>query len=112
MGKIKGVRITLIEKVEVGKDPFGNAIFDVKEIAVDNVLVSPSSTDDITNQLNLTGKKAVYTLGIPKGDTNTWEDREVIVFGERYKTFGAVLEGIENLIPLNWNKKVMVENYE
>lgn len=112
MGKIKGVRITLIEKVEVGKDPFGNAIFDVKEIAVDNVLVSPSSTDDITNQLNLTGKKAVYTLGIPKGDKNNWEDREVVIFGKRYKTFGAVLEGIENLIPLNWNKKVMVENYE
>lgn len=112
MGKIKGVRITLIEKVEVGKDPFGNAIFDVKEIAVDNVLVSPSSTDDITNQLNLTGKKAVYTLGIPKGDKNNWEDREVVIFGKRYKTFGAVLEGIENLIPLNWNKKVMVEIYE
>lgn len=112
MGKIKGVRITLIEKVEVGKDPFGNAIFDVKEIAVDNVLVSPSSTDDITNQLNLTGKKAVYTLGIPKGDINAWEDREVIVFGKKYKTFGAVLEGIEGLIPLGWNRKVMVESYE
>lgn len=112
MGKIKGVRITLIEKVEVGKDPFGNAIFDYKEINVDNVLVSPASTDDITNQLNLTGKRAIYTLGIPKGDKNNWEDREVVIFGKRYKTFGAVLEGIENLIPLNWNKKVMVENYE
>lgn len=112
MGKIKGVRITLIEKVEVGKDPFGNAIFDVKEIAVDNVLVSPSSTDDITNQLNLTGKRAIYTLGIPKGDKNNWEGREVVIFGKRYKTFGAVLEGIEDLIPLGWNKKVMVESYE
>jgi hypothetical protein len=112
MARIKGITVTLINKKEVDKDPFGSPIYEDVEIDVDNVLVSPTSTDDIVNQLNITGKKAVYTLAIPKGDTNIWEDQEVRFFGKRWKVFGSVLQGIEDLIPLDWNKKVMVERYE
>ena len=111
MAKLKGITVTLIGKVEIGKDPFGKPIYQDSEIPVENVLVSPTSSDDIVNQLNLTGKKAVYTLAIPKGDTNTWEDQEVRFFGKRWRVFGIPLEGIEELIPLDWNKKVMVERY-
>ena len=111
MAKIKGITVTLINKIETGKDPFGKPIYEDVEILVENVLVSPTSTDDIVNQLNLTGKKAIYTLAIPKGDTNIWEDQEVRFFNDRWRVFGMELEGIENLIPLDWNKKVMVERY-
>ncbi|MDG4813681.1 hypothetical protein P8629_11795, partial [Hydrogenovibrio sp. 3SP14C1] len=69
------------------------------EILVDNVLVAPALSDDVINQLNLTGKKAVYTLGIPKGDTHDWEDKEVEFFGQRWRTFGFVTEGIDDLNP-------------
>lgn len=109
---IKGITVTLINKKEVDKDPFGNPIYDDVEIEVDNVLVSPVSTEDIVHTLELTGKKAVYTLAIPKGDENDWEDAEVIFFGQRWRTFGFVTQGIEHLIPGDWNKKVMVERYE
>ena len=109
---IKGITVTLINKKEVGRDPFNKPIYEDVEIEVDNVLVSPTSTDDIVNQLNITGKKAVYTLAIPKGDTNNWEDAEVIFFGKRWRTFGIPTEGIDHLIPLDWNKKVMVEHYD
>lgn len=112
MARIKGITVTLINKKEVDKDPFGSPIYEDVEIDVDNVLVSPTSTDDIVNQLNITGKKAVYTLAIPKGDENVWEDQEVRFFGKRWRVFGAELQGIEELIPLDWNKKVMVERYE
>lgn len=112
MTMIKGITVTLINKQEVGKDPFGNSIYEDVPIEVENVLVSPTSTDDIVNQLNIDGKKAVYTLAIPKGDENDWEDAEVIFFGKRWRTFGFVTQGIEHLIPLDWNKKVMVERYE
>jgi hypothetical protein len=111
MAKIKGITVTLINKIEVGKDPLGTPIYEDLEIEVDNVLVSPTSTDDIVNQLTLTGKKAVYTLAIPKGDTNIWEGQEVRFFGKRWRVFGAELQGIDELIPLDWNKKVMVECY-
>lgn len=96
---------------KTGTDPFGKPIYEETDIDVENVLVSPTSTDDIVNQLTLTGKKAVYTLAIPKGDTNDWEDKEVKFFGKRWRTFGFPIEGIEDLIPLDWNKKVMVERY-
>lgn len=112
MAMIKGVTITLINKIETGKDPFGEPIFEDVEIEVDNVLISPTTSDDVVNQLTLTGKKAVYTLAIPKGDTNDWEDAEVRFFGEKWRTFGIPLQGIEHLIPLDWNKKVTVERYD
>src|SRR5690625_728183 len=112
MTKIKGITVTLIKKEKKGKDPFGAPIFKDVPIDVENELVYPSNSDDIISQLNLTGKKAVYTLAIPKGDTNTWEDAEVLFFGDRWKTFGFTTQGIEHLIPLDWNKKVMVERYE
>ncbi len=112
MTMIEGITVTLINKKEIGKDDFDAPIYEDVPIEVSNVLVSPSSTDDIINQLELTGKKAVYTLAIPKDDKNTWEDAEVIFFGERWRTFGFVTQGIDHLIPLDWNKKVMVERYE
>lgn len=112
MARLKGITVTLINKKEIGKDPFNSPIYEDVEVDVDNVIVSPTSSDDVVNQLNLTGKKAVYTLGIPKGDINVWEDKEVMFFGKRWRVFGAVLEGMEHLIPLDWNKKVMVERYE
>lgn len=112
MSMIKGITVTLINKKEVGRDPFDEPISKDVPIQVDNVLVTPTSTEDIVSTLELTGKKAVYTLAIPKGDTNNWEDAEVIFFNQRWRTFGFVTEGIEHLIPLDWNKKVMVERYE
>ncbi|MGI1779316.1 hypothetical protein [Streptococcus uberis] len=112
MGKIHGIQITLIDKQVVSVDPFGTPVVKDVEILVDNVLVSPATTDDVTNQLSLTGKKAVYTLAIPKGDLHDWENKEVIFFGQKWRTVGFATEGIESMIPLEWNKKVMVERYE
>lgn len=112
MTMIKGITVTLITKKKVGTDPFDEPIYEDVETEVGNVLVSPSSTEDIVNQLELTGKKAVYTLAIPKGDDNNWEDAEVVFFGDRWQTFGFTTQGIDHLIPLDWNKKVMVERYE
>lgn len=112
MGKIHGIQITLIDKQVVSVDPFGTPVVKNVEILVDNVLVSPTTTDDVTNQLSLTGKKAVYTLAIPKGDLHDWENKEVIFFGQKWRTVGFATEGIESMIPLEWNKKVMVERYE
>lgn len=111
MSRLKGITITLINKIENGEDPFGNPILVEKEIKVNNVLVGQPTTEDITNSLNLYGKKVVYTLAIPKSDTNIWEDQEVMFFGRKFRVFGCVIEGIEEMMPLSWNKKVMVERY-
>ncbi len=109
---LKGITVTLITKQQTGQDPFGSPIFSEVETEIDNVLVSPTQSDDVVNQLDLTGRKAVYTLAIPKGDENIWENMEVRFFGQRWRVFGIPTQGIEELIPLSWNKKVMVERYE
>lgn len=112
MGKIKGIPIVLIDKKVTGKDPFGVKTTEEVEVTVENVLVAPASSEDVTNSLSLTGKKIVYSLAIPKGDTHNWVDREVRFFGRQFRTVGIPQEGIESMIPLEWNKKVMVERYE
>mgnify|MGYP000759621863 CR=1 FL=1 len=112
MAMIKGITVTLISKEKMGLDPFGNNIYQEKEIEVENVLVAPSSTDDIVTTTDLTGKKAIYTLAIPKGDRNIWEDNIVVFFGKKWHVLGFAIEGIEDNVPLDWNKKVMVERYE
>lgn len=112
MTMIKGITVTLISKQKVDEDPFGEPIYKDVEKEIENVLVTPTSSDDVVNELELTGKKAVYTLAIPKDDKNTWEDQEVRFFDKRWRVFGMATEGIEHLIPLDWNKKVMVERYE
>lgn len=57
MGKLKGITVTLVDKTISGKDPFGNPIKVDFDIKIENVLVAPATTEDITNQLSLTGKK-------------------------------------------------------
>ena len=112
MSRLKGITVTLVKKTATGTDEFGAPTYTESEVSVNNVLVAPVSADDMVNQLNLTGRKAIYTLAIPKTDTNTWENQEVRFFGDRWRVFGIPLKGIDDLIPLDWNTKVMVERYE
>lgn len=112
MAKIKGIDVIIVEEKEIGKDPFNNPLYEKKESVVSNVLIRPASSDDVINSTNLYGKKAVYILAIPKGDTHDWENKEIKFFGQNFMSFGKSLQGIESLIPLGWNKKVWVEAYE
>lgn len=62
---------------------------------------------------NLSGRKAVYQLAIPKGDTHDWSaGKRVSFLGEDWRIIDIPTEGIEYMIPLSWNKKVQVERYE
>lgn len=108
---LKGITIRLFRKEKVEEDDFGAPIFQETAIDVDNVLVGEPTSEEVTDTLNLTGRKAVYVLGIPKGDTNDWENVHVEFFGQRFRTIGIPIEGIESMIPLSWNKKVKVERY-
>ncbi len=113
MRTIKGITVKLIEKIDSGEtDEFNRPIKNEVETLVGNVLVTPTESTDVINTLNLTGKKAVYTLGIPKNDNHNWEDNDVEFFNQRFHIFTPVTKGIEDMIPLEWNGKVMVEKYE
>lgn len=110
---MRGITVTIHPKQSSGHNSIGEAVFTYgQDIEVENVLVSPSTAQEILDADNLYGKKAVYTLGIPKGDTNDWQDQLVTFFGLDWQTFGIPLEGIDHLVPTAWNKKVMVMRSE
>lgn len=108
---IKGIPVTLYTVTVTGYDAFNAPIYTETAVTVDNVLVAPVSDQEIVDTLNLTGKKAIYQLGIPKGDAHDWENRRVSFFGEDFRVIGHPTEGIDDMIPLFWNKKVKVESY-
>lgn len=112
MGKLHGTTITLYSREQTGVDAFNHPVYTETAEQVDNVLIGEPSSDDITEELNLSGKKIAYTLGIPKGDTHTWTNRTVEFWGERFETVGKPVTGIQDLIPLDWDQNVKVARYE
>ena len=112
---MKGKTVTLEKRTQTGTDPFGQPVYTTTTIDVEDVLIGEPSTVDITNNIAMYGKKIVYTLGIPKGDTNDWEDTYVTLpdpMGGKFHTVGFPIAGIEENIPLRWNKKVHLERLE
>jgi len=112
MARLKGITVTLYEKTQTGTDAFNEPIYTETPVPVDNVLVSPTSQTEILETVNLYGRKAVYTLAIPKGDTHDWTNRKITFFGKDWQSFGIPSQGIDDLIPLGWNLKVTVDRYE
>ena len=109
---MRGITVTLYSEKENGTNSFGEPEYKETAITVDNVLVAPSSSEEVLSANDLYGKKAVYTLAIPKGDTNDWQDKKVSFFGKDWKTFGIPTKGIDHLVPTAWNTKVMVMRCE
>lgn len=108
---MRGITITLYDKVQVGIDDFNRPIYEETPLSIENVLIGEPTTDQVIDELNLSGKRLAYTLAIPKGDSHEWTGRKVEFFGEVFRTFGKPTQGIDHLIPLDWNKKVKVERY-
>ena len=107
-----GITVILFDRTQTGTDPLNHPIYTETPVPVANVLVAPLSDSEILETYNLTGRKAVYQMGIPKGDTHEWENAIVEFWGERWKVFGIPTQGIEANIPLSWHKKVRCERYE
>lgn len=108
---ITGRTVVLLEQQQTGVDAFNRPTYAEIPVEVENVLIAPLSDQEVLETLNLTGRKAVYQLGIPKGDAHDWENQRVQFFGETWQVIGIPTEGQDELIPLSWNKKVKVERY-
>lgn len=112
MGRIRGITVTLIGRTQTGTDVFNRPVYADTEEEVENVLIGEPTSEEIVDTLELTGKKLAYTLSIPKGDVHTWSGRKVRFFDEVFQVIGAPTQGIEDMIPLSWNRKVKVERIE
>ena len=109
---IKGITVQLVVGTVTSFDPLGAPIEKEELVEIDDVLVGQPSTDDVTNTIQLYGKKIAYVLGIPKGDTHDWTNAKVYIWGEPYRTIGFPQRGIAENIPLRWGSNVKVERYE
>lgn len=109
---LKGIDVTLYTKRRTGEDDFGAPLYEETPEVVRNVLIGEPETTDIISEQQLYGRQLAYTLAVPKGDAHDWTNVIVEFFGRKFRTYGAVTEGIEGMIPLSWNRKVKVERYE
>ena len=112
MQLLRGTTVQLGVKTKTGEDSFGADVFTTEYAAVGNILVGEPTSDEITSELALSGKRLEYVLGIPKGDTHEWEDTTVIIWGRTFRTVGGVIQGISENIPGPWDKKIRVVRYE
>lgn len=108
---IKGIDITRYGKVQTGETPLHEPIYEERAEIIHNVLIGEPSTEDVATELQLNGHHLAYVLALPKGDTHDWTNVHVSFFGQDFRTYGAVTQGIEAMVPLCWNKKVKVERY-
>lgn len=98
-----------------GYDALNRPVYKDAPVEIENVLIGEPSTEDITSAVNLSGQKVHYTLAIPKGDTHEWTGKYVILpapWSCKCRVVGTPTEGIEDNIPLAWNRKVKLERYE
>lgn len=103
--------IVLVEEPAVaGVDEF-NAIIYGKSgwSAIDNVLVSPSSTDNVTDTNRPDGKIVVYTLHFPKTFDESLKGKKINVRGEVYKVIGDPKHYSAQATPGQWWMPVKVE---
>jgi len=112
---MRGVTVKLKVKTETGTDSLGMPIYSESWVEVEDVLIGEPSSTDIENNLTMYGKRTKYTLAIPKGDTNYWEDTEVELpapWSQTFATLGRSTIGIEANVPTRWNRKVHLESVE
>ena len=109
---LHGITVTLYERTQTGVDALNAPVYTQTPEPVGNVLVTPTDAEELVSEVQLYGKKSVYTLSIPKGDDHDWENRRIDFFGQSFRSFGPVQEYLNHLVPLAWNRKVKVERVE
>lgn len=110
---MKGITVTLYDRAQIGTDALNTPIYSETAVDVSDVLVAPVGSSELLDTYNLTGRRAEFQLAIPKGDTHEWTaGKKVRFFDHDWRIIDIPEEGIEDLIPLRWNKKVKVERYE
>lgn len=111
MVKLKGIPVTLYTRTQTGTDAFNAPAYSEAEETVENVLVAPADSADITNEQQLNGHRLAYTLYLPKGDAHAWYGCRVSFFGQTFRCYAPPEEWPDALVPGAWNRRVKVETY-
>ena len=112
--EIKGIPIILNELVVTGVDDFNREIIEESPVTIENVVIGQPTSDDILNEVNLSGKTISYMLAIPADDDHNWENTTVEFYGKKWRTVGAPIKYMDGFMGAKfpWNKKIKVTAYE
>jgi len=77
---IRGTSVTVRRRTMTSRDEMGEPVFSVTSETVDNVLITPSSTDEIDETNRAFGVTCELTLHFPKSYEASLEGCEVVLF--------------------------------
>ena len=111
MALLKGIPVTLYDRVQTGTDAFHAPVYTETAVTVRNVLVCPVDSGDIVTEQQLRGKHEERLLCIPREDRHQWEGCRVDFDGARWQAVGFVQEWTDANVPGPWNRRIRVERY-
>lgn len=109
---IQGRQITLHRPQKSGTDAFNAEVIEWEDEVIDDVLIEPLSTSDLSDTLRPNGDSVTAKLHLPKTYTKDTRGCECSFGGARYKVKGApIAYQVENT-PTRWNYPIEVERID
>jgi len=124
---IRGTSITVVHRTMTGRDDMGEPVFTTWRDTVGNVLITPSSTDEMDESNRMFGVTCDLTLHFPKSYTASLEGCTVILpppYGDAvptttttttgqgteraYRVLGDPKPYMPDNTPTPWNRNAMV----
>lgn len=108
---IRGTTVTVTRKTASGTDRLGNVTYTTTTETVDNVLIAPSSTEDL-EAARQAGVMLACTLHFPKTYTASLRGCSVTLpapYGDTYRVVGDPQPYMTVNCPTPWNRAVDVE---
>ena len=108
---ISGTTVTVLTPYTNGTDRFNNVVYGLTGAEVDDVLVSPASTE-LLEAARENGVSVSYTLHFPKTFTGSLEGCEIELpapWSGRYRVVGNPQPYMDENTPTRWNRPVDVE---
>lgn len=105
---ISGTSVTVLRRVLSSRDEMGEPVFATSTETVGNVLVTPSSTDEMDETNRAFGVTCELTLHFPKSYTASLDGCAVEVSGVEYRVLGDPQPYMPENTPTPWNRPVKV----
>lgn len=94
--------MTVVSRVQDGFDSYGEPIWEESRRVVDDVLVAPAGTDDLTGSTRTYGDKTVIDLYFPKTFSGDLRGADVVVRGQVFRVEGDPFMHTPANIPTRW----------
>ena len=104
--------IQIKTRTQTGVDELNRPTYEVIWEDVSGCVVGSPSSEDVENEMNLSGKRIAYEILLPNNDTHTWAGTDVKIQDKPYRVIGDVKESFISFSHIPCNKLISVEAYE